>query len=92
MRITFLEPFRRRCRGLEAEQQAAVLQALLELDAALAQPHEHRGLGLRKLHPAGLWEIRVGLDLRVVFRLKGDEIICSLLGAHDDVRRFLKNL
>jgi mRNA-degrading endonuclease YafQ of YafQ-DinJ toxin-antitoxin module len=92
LRITFLEPFRRRCRGLETEQQAAVLEALLQLDTAFAQPHEHRGLGLRKLHPAGVWEIRIGLDLRVVFRLKGDEIICSLLGGHDEVQRLLRSL
>jgi hypothetical protein len=37
---------------LETEQQAAVLRALLQLDTAFAQPHEHHGLGLRKLHPA----------------------------------------
>ncbi len=92
MKLTFLEPFRRVCEALDVEQQAAVLRALLQIDAAFARPHEHRGLGLRKLHPLGIWEIRVGLSLRVIFRVRGGDVMCCLLGSHDEVRRFLKSL
>ena len=50
------------------------------------------GLGVRKLHPSGLWEARVGLSLRAVFGLARDEATFVFLGSHDEVQRFLKSL
>jgi hypothetical protein len=69
LRVSFLKRFRGQCRLLRAPDQAGVLRALMDLETALANPQEHRGLGLRKLHPSGIWEIRVGLSLRALFRL-----------------------
>ena len=92
MRVTILERFRRQSRAAGTEEQAAILKLFLDLDAALANSHERPGLGLRKIHPSGYWELRVGLSLRVVFRLAKDEAIFSFLGTHDEVKRFLKSL
>lgn len=92
MTLSFREPFRRAVRSLQARDQAAVLRVLLELEAALAQPHEHGGLGLRKLHPTEVWDARAGLDLRVLFLLARDHAILMFAGAHDEVQRFLKSL
>ena len=64
----------------------------MDLETGLANPQEHRGLGLRKLHPTGIWEIRVGLSLRALFRLREDEAVFVFLGTHDEVRRFLRDL
>jgi len=47
---------------------------------------------LRKLHRTGIWELRVGLSQRALFRLSGDEATFVFLGAHDEVKRFLKTL
>lgn len=87
-----LDRFRRACRSLPPPDQAAVLRMLLELQSALAKPHEHSGLGLRKLHPSGIWEARIGLSLRVLFRLAADEAILLFLGTHDEVKRFVRTL
>ena len=65
---------------------------LLDLVTALGRQHEHSGLGMRKLHPSGLWEARVGLSLRAVFGLARDEATFVILGSHDEVQRFLKSL
>lgn len=92
MKICFQARFRRACEALSAADQAALLRALLELGSALGRHHEHFGLGLRKLHPSRLWEIRVGLTLRAVFGLAGDEATFVFLGSHDEVQRFLKSL
>jgi hypothetical protein len=62
----------------------------MDLETALANPQEHRGL--RKLHPTGIWEIRIGLSLRALFRLSRDEAVFAFLGTHDEVRRFLRDL
>jgi hypothetical protein len=92
VRVSILERFRRACRALPPADQAAVLCLLLGLECALAQPGEHAGLGLRKLHPAGIWEVRVGLSLRALLRLADDEAILLFLGAHDEVKRFLRTI
>jgi len=64
----------------------------LGLEQALANPREHTALGLRELHPAGIWEVRAGLSLRALFRLAGDEAILLFVGTHDEVKRFLRGL
>lgn len=92
MKLSLLERFRRACRTLTPHDQAAVLRMILELERVLANPQEHTGLGLRKLHQAGIWEVRVGLSLRALFRLAGDEAILLFLGTHDEVKRFVQRL
>ena len=92
MKFSLLERFRQQCRAADRQDQAAILKLLVELQTALANPHEQRGLGLRKLHPAGIWEVRAGLSLRALFRLADDEAIFVFLGTHDEVKKFLKSL
>ena len=92
MNLSFLDRFRRQCRAASSQDRAAILKLILDLEIALANPHEHSGLGLRKLHPAGFWEIRAGLSLRAIFRLDKDQAIFVFLGNHDEVKRFLNSL
>ena len=92
MRVSFLERFRSQCRAADPRDQAAILRLVVDLETTLASPQAHRGVGLRKLHPAGIWEIRAGLQLRVLFRLGEDEAIFVFLGTHDAVKRFLTSL
>ena len=73
------------------QDQAQILQAIFDLETAVSRPHEHRGLGLRKVHSSGIWEVRLGLNLRALFRLANDEVIFIFLGNHDEVQRFLRN-
>jgi hypothetical protein len=92
LKFSFLERFRRQCRAAHSGDQADILQLIFELETALRSPQEHRGLGLRKLHPAGIWEVRLGLDQRALFRLSQGEAIFLFLGTHDEIKRFLKSL
>lgn len=92
MTITLKERFVRACLAAGREEQARIFQVLLGLDAALSRPHEHSGLGLRKLHASGVWEVRVGLRLRTLFLLTRDEATFLFLGTHDEVKRFLRDL
>jgi len=48
-------------------------------------------LGLRKLHPFELWEVRVGLKLRALFFHKNDSALFVFLGTHDEVQAFLRH-
>ena len=92
MKLSFLDRFRRQCRLIPTRDQAAVLKLVLDLETSLTNPQAHTGPGLRKLHPAGLWEVRAGLSLRAIFRLEKDEAIFVFLGTHDEVKRFLSSL
>ena len=91
LEIEFSPQFKRGARQLSEEQrqQAAIAADLLRV--AFGHPHHHSGLGMRRLG-GNLYEFRVGRDLRVLFELHGSRAELTMIGNHDDVRRFLKNL
>lgn len=92
MRLALAEAFQRDVRALAGRQRQAVFEALLALPRALGEPHMHAGLGIRKLHPTGIWEARVGLGLRMVFALEPGLLTLVRLGTHDEIRRYLRQL
>ena len=47
------------------------------------------GLGVKHLE-GDLYEFRVGLSIRIVYILQKNSILLSLIGTHDEVRKFLK--
>ncbi|MEO5959349.1 MAG: hypothetical protein ABIZ49_06230 [Opitutaceae bacterium] len=60
------------------------------LPEAWGNPHAHSGQSLRRLAP-GLFEIRAGLGLRVIFDATANLLRCDFVGNHDDVQTYLKN-
>lgn len=50
-----------------------------------------KGLGLKQLR-RDLWEIRASLQERILFSIEGDTIHFILVGNHDEVKKFLKNI
>jgi mRNA-degrading endonuclease YafQ of YafQ-DinJ toxin-antitoxin module len=76
-------------RALPKEQCADVVLKLLELGNAFGKPHEHSGLGIRKLR-ADLFECRIGLGLRLLFRVSPDALILRFIGSHDEVQKYLR--
>ncbi|MEI6083523.1 MAG: hypothetical protein WCS70_04405 [Verrucomicrobiota bacterium] len=85
------ERFRQIVRAYSKPARAEIGQAIDRLQTSLGQPHQHAGLGIRKL-VKNYFEMRVGLDLRLVFKLDSDSITFAFAGTHDEVRRFLKRL
>ena len=79
----------KRLRALPREQCADVVLKLLELGDAFGNPHAHSGLGIRKLR-ADLFECRVGLALRVLFRASPDAFLLRFIGSHDEVQNYLR--
>ena len=92
MKLVLTERFVRDVRALDAAGRAASFETLLALPTAMARPHAHAGLGIRKLHASGVYEARVGLRLRLLFTLAGDEAVLVRVADHDEVRRYLKSL
>ena len=79
----------KRLRALPREQCADVVLKLLELGDAFGKPHAHSGLGIRKLR-ADLFECRVGLSLRILFRASPGALILRFIGSHDEVQKYLR--
>jgi mRNA-degrading endonuclease RelE of RelBE toxin-antitoxin system len=75
---------------LTPDTQSEVLAELRRLPGAFGRPHIHAGLGIRQLRP-GVYEARVGLEVRVVFERDGDLLVIKTVGDHGDVRRYLSN-
>jgi mRNA-degrading endonuclease YafQ of YafQ-DinJ toxin-antitoxin module len=92
MKLALTERFLKDARALEGATRAQVFEAILALPSALGEPHRHAGLGMRKLHPTGIWEARIGLGLRLVFALEPGLLTLVRVGTHEDVRRFLREL
>ena len=91
MNIILRGKFVQRCRSASPAEQLAVLDVLGELRTVLHDPQRRAGLGLRKLHPGQLWEVRIGLHLLCLFRIEAEDAIFMFLGTHDEVQRFLRS-
>lgn len=81
--------FRQAYDRLKASDRSLVDKALRHLGTYLEGGVVPIGLGLRKL-ASGIFEVRAGLALRIVCVEDGDRILVSLVGNHDDIRRFLR--
>ena len=91
--IIRLDPvFKHQLQELPLETQVEVLLVCIQIPVAFAFAKHHTGLGLRKVHPKGYWEVRVRLGLRVVLHLEKNNCIIKMVGNHDEVRRFLRNV
>ena len=91
LEVEFSPRFRANARALPPDRQEQIGQAVALVGEAFGKPHLHTGLGIRRLKGA-YFEFRVGRDLRVVFKLNGSVVTLLLVGTHDAVQRFLKNL
>ena len=82
--------FRAIVRKYPKETRGKIGRALQFLERDFGHPHRHQGLGIRKLSPA-YFEIRVGLDLRLVFQNRPESLLFVMAGNHDEVRAFLRS-
>jgi len=80
--------FAERLRALKLDP-AAVLAVMHATAAAWGNPHQHSGLGLRRLRE-NVFEVRSGLGVRLVFRAEKSALVFVEAGSHDDVRRFIR--
>jgi hypothetical protein len=80
---------------LSEDQQQLTLKALDAIRRYLETGLAAYGLRIKRLYDGGnakTFEARVTMDLRILWVQTKDEIVFALLGNHNEVRRFLKNL
>ena len=89
MRVLLTERIKKTAAKLPPEAREKASKAIGKVAAAFGDPHQHRGLGLRKLARRS-YEIRVHLQWRVVFLHDGENLIAYDLMNHDEVSLWLK--
>lgn len=95
LRFSFKSNFQKAFDKLPPQKQQLVLKALNALAYYFQSGQAPQGLGIRKLYARGphkTCEARISIDLRLVWVETKEEAIFALLGDHDEVQRFLKNL
>ena len=83
--------FLARVRAYPKETRGKIGLALQHLERDFGHPHRHQGLGIRKL-TGNLFEIRVGLDIRLVFQNRADCLLFVMAGNHAEVQKSLRGL
>ena len=86
MNVYTRSSFDRALKGLTADVQESVLGAARRLPEVFGRPHEHSGMGIRRVGP--FFEFRVGLQWRVLFLLRKGDAILLTVGNHDDIVRY----
>lgn len=89
IRVLLSERIKKTAGRLPPDVREAASQAIAEVGAAFGDPHQHRGLGLRKLARRS-YEIRVQLQWRVVFIYDGEVLIAYDVMSHDEVALWLR--
>lgn len=83
--------FLKRVRDYPKETRGKIGQALQLVEKDFGHPHRHRGLGIRKL-TGDFFEIRVGLDIRLVFQNRAECLLFVMAGNHGEVQKFLRGI
>jgi mRNA-degrading endonuclease RelE of RelBE toxin-antitoxin system len=89
IRVLITERIRKTAAKLPPDVRGGADKAIAEVGAAFGDPHQHRGLGLRKLAKRS-YEIRVQRQWRVVFIHDGDTLIAYDIMDHDEVSLWLR--
>ena len=92
MRFEFKPAFDRSIRGFSTNEKDEIEKIIDHLIGILSQNRFlQRGMGLKRLR-GDYWEVRYGLKARILFRWKNDLVEFVLVGNHDDIKKFLKNV
>ena len=89
--IEYKNSFDRTYRKLDEKDKVAVALAVESLLNGLEAGKMPSGLGLKRLK-GDLWEIRVDIRMRIAFWMSGHGVEFGLVGTHEGIRNYLKNL
>lgn len=91
MKYFISSSFRKIYKKLPVDKQNNIDEATRKLVECFEKSTIIPGLGLKHLR-YDLWEIRVGLQERIIFRRGKDIIEFLMCGGHDDIKKFLKRI
>lgn len=91
MKFVYKKAFLKQFDLYPAPIQNLIIEATLQIKAYLEKRTAPHGLGIKKIGP-NTFEARATDKMRIVWVHLGETVYFSLLGSHDEVRRFIKNI
>jgi hypothetical protein len=70
-------------------EKRSVESALVQLRGGFGNPHQHSGLGIRRLKK-DFFECRAGLDLRILFLADRGVLTAYDVMTHSEIQKFLR--
>ena len=90
IRVQISARLQKRAAKLTPELREAASATIAAVAESFGNPHQHGGLGLRKLGKRS-FEVRVHRQWRGIFILDGEVLTAFDLMNHDEVRRWVRN-
>ena len=90
MKTIFSKRFKACLRDARDEELQSVERACRLAEHGFGRPHQHAGVGLRRLG-GSRFECRVSVSRRLVFWREGDALLFDFAGNHDEVQAYLRN-
>ena len=91
MRYEYKSSFDKVFKKLGLNRQEKVIDAISILIDFFENRKKAKGLGLKNLRE-NYWEIRVNVKDRIIFTLEKDKVAFIIVGNHDEIRKFLRNI
>jgi len=90
MKYEFKSSFDRSVKSFPPKKKQEVKQLCIALINVLSGERELSvGMGLKNIRK-NFWEIRKGLNMRILFRWRADYVEFVLAGTHEEIKRYLK--
>ena len=91
MRYEYKSSFDKVFKKLGLNRQEKVIDAISILIDFFENRKKAKGLGLKNLRE-NYWEIRVNDKDRIIFTLEKDKVAFIIVGNHDEIKKFLRNI
>jgi len=91
MRYEYKSSFDKVFKKLGLNRQEKVIDAISILIDFFENRKKAKGLGLKNLRE-NYWEIRVNVKDRIIFTLEKDKVAFIIVGNHDEIKKFLRNI
>jgi mRNA-degrading endonuclease YafQ of YafQ-DinJ toxin-antitoxin module len=93
MKVEIKKSFDRALKKYNTSQKKDILESIQTLITSMENNQIPKGLGLKLLiSKSRIWEARVNLDIRILFRFEHDLLEFGCVGNHDEIKRYLKTL
>ena len=93
MKIEFKKSFYKSFDRHSRKEQENIFKTVQSFINSIEKYKLAKGFGMKMLSPTfRLWEIRVTLSIRIIFRYKRNLLEIAVIGTHDQIKKYLKNL
>lgn len=91
MKFEFKPSFVRSLKHLDLRRKEKIKEAVYKTIDFFETHIKPNGLGLKHLR-GDYWEIRATIKDRVIFRFRGEVVEFVIVGAHDEIKNFLRHI